>query len=313
MADVIRTNEDRLVEIGVLAEAAPARMAGSLYRISPEGEPIILPGVGGITYNVRIGDPALGWAADHVEPGVTVQSREREGTRNANAGLNLLACVGNRARVVSGDAKGGLGVVTGKHGGVEHVLVDFPASVLEDLVIGDRIMIRTRGLGLALVDFPNVKIFNLDPDLLKKMGLAPRGKKLVVPVAAVIPAVAMGSGLGSAHCYSGDYDVQMTDPDTVAAHRLDLLRLGDVVAITDADHRFGRTMRTGAVAVGVVVHTDCVVAGHGPGVTTLMASSMDSLEFEITSAANIATYLGAGRARPEKKPTGGDETGGEAV
>jgi len=310
MAVSLKTNEDRLVEIGVLAEVAPARMAGALYRISPDGEPIILPGTGGITYNVRVGDPAIGWAADHVEPGVTVQSRERDGSRNANSGLNVLASVGNPVRVVSGDAKGGRGVVTGKHGGVDHVLVDFPPRVLDNLVIGDRLLIRTKGLGLALTDFPNVKVFNLDPDLLGKMRLKGRRKKLWVPVAAVIPAAAMGSGLGAAHCYSGDYDVQMADPDTVSAHGLDKLCLGDIVAITDADHRFGRTMRSGALAIGVIVHTDCVVSGHGPGVTTLMASARAHLEIEISRGANIADYLRAGRARREsqaRQPSGRGE------
>jgi hypothetical protein len=298
---MLKTNEDRLVEIGVLGEVAPVRLGGTPYRISPEGEPIILPSTGGITYNVRVGDRAGGWAADHVEPGVSVQSQDRGGSRNANAGLNVLACVGNPASVVSGDAKGGKGVVTGTHGGVEHVLVDFPVSVLEKLVIGDRILVRTKGLGLALPDFPEVKIFNLDPRLLRKMGLKGRGKKLRVPVARVIPAVAMGSGVGASHCYAGDYDIQTADADTVEEFGLGELRLGDVVAITDADHRFGRSMRTGAVAIGVVVHTECVMPGHGPGVTTLMAGTRDSLEYDLSARANIANYLRIGTARQEKR------------
>ena len=35
-----------------------------------------------------------------------------------------------RLRVVSGDAKGAIGVVTGKHGGVNHVLIDFAQADL---------------------------------------------------------------------------------------------------------------------------------------------------------------------------------------
>ncbi|MCK4547486.1 MAG: DUF4438 domain-containing protein [Candidatus Eisenbacteria sp.] len=301
---MVKTNEDLLVEIGVVGEVAPVRLSGTPYRISPDGEPIILPGTGGITYNVRVGDPAGGWAADHVEPGVSVQSRDRDGSRNANAGLNVLACVGNPALVVSGDAKGGRGVVTGKHGGVEHVLVDFPTSVLDKLVTGDRILVRARGLGLALPDFPEIRIFNLDPGFLQKMGLRIRGGKPVVPVARVIPAGVMGSGLGVSHCYSGDYDIQMSDEEAVSEHGLDKLRLGDIVAITDADHRFGRSVRRGALAVGVVVHTECVMSGHGPGVTTLMAASRESLEFEISAGANIAKYLRIGRARKDKRAAG---------
>ena len=59
----------------------------------------------------------------------------------------------------------------------------------------------------------------------------------------------------------------------VEQYGLGSLRLGDLVAIIDADHSFGRIYRQGAVSVGVVVHTNCVTAGHGPGVTTLMTSS----------------------------------------
>ena len=42
-----------------------------------------------------------------------------------NSSLNVLACVGNEARVISGAAKGAKGTVCGTHGGVEHVIVDF--------------------------------------------------------------------------------------------------------------------------------------------------------------------------------------------
>lgn len=299
---MITTNADRLVEIGVVGEISPPRMGKTPYRVSPDGEPLILPGTGGITYNVRVGDRALGWAADHVEPGVSIQNAERQGPQNANAGLNVLACVGNKAVVVSGDAKGGEGVVTGKHGGVEHVLVDFPGAVLEKLVIGDRILIRARGLGLAVTECPNVKMFNLDPDLLAKLKIRIRKRKLVVPVAAELPASTMGSGVGASHVASGDYDMQLADEDTITALQLHGLRLGDIVSIKGADHRFGRTVRSGAIAVGIVVHTDCVVSGHGPGVTTLMASMDEHLETVPSESANIAEYLRIGSARGTDRP-----------
>ena len=67
---MIKTNRDKVVMISVQgAVAAPVtRLA---YRVSAEGEPFILPGTGGITYNVLVGDPCFGWAGDHVEPGVS--------------------------------------------------------------------------------------------------------------------------------------------------------------------------------------------------------------------------------------------------
>ncbi len=41
--------------------------------------------------------------------------------------------------------------------------------------------------------------------------------------------------------------------------------MGDLVAIMDADHSFGRIYKEGAVSIGIVVHSDCVLAGMGQG------------------------------------------------
>ena len=46
---------------------------------------------------------------------------------------------------------------------------------------------------------------------------------------------------------------------------LDELRLGDLVAIIDADNSFGRVYRSGAVTIAVVSHGMSHIAGHGPG------------------------------------------------
>ena len=95
---------------------------------------------------------------------------------------------------------------------------------------------------------------------------------LHVPVAKIVPAAIMGSGLGRATVARGDYDIQTFDPQMVAQYGLDELRFGDIVAITDADHRYGRIFRTGAVSIGIVAHGRSFIAGHGPGVTSLMTS-----------------------------------------
>ncbi|MEM2521637.1 MAG: DUF4438 domain-containing protein, partial [Candidatus Bathyarchaeia archaeon] len=146
---ILRTNVDKLVKISVVGEVA-SPVYGSVYNISAEGVPMVLPGVGGITYNVRVGDPACGWEADHVEPGVSIENKENDPRfgRGANTALNVLSCVGNEAVVVSGDAKDSRGVVTGKHGGIDHVLVDFPPETLEKLMLGDKVLVKAFGLGL---------------------------------------------------------------------------------------------------------------------------------------------------------------------
>jgi len=285
---MLRLNVDKLVRISVVGEVSSPVFWKSPYRISADGKPVVLPGVGGITYNVRVGDPASGWEADHVEPGVSMKNKEGE---DANMALNILACVGNEAVVVSGDAKGSRGFVTGKHGGIEHVLVDFAVETMEKLLIGDKILVKAFGVGLKLLDFPEVKVMNMDPKFLETLNPRPIGDKLEVPVTHVVPAEIMGSGLGANQTYSGDYDVQLFDESVKAKYGLEDQRLGDLVAIEDANHSFGRIYRKGAMSVGIIVHSDCVTSGHGPGVTTLFTSSMGKIVLRTDPDANIARLL----------------------
>src|SRR3972149_11867780 len=189
---MLRTNVDKLVKISVMGEVASPFVSSSVYNISAMGTPSILPGVGGITYNLRVGDPACGWEADHVEPCVSAENKEAGGA--ANAAFNVLSCIGNEAIVASGDAKGAKGVVTGKHGGIEHVLVDFQPETLEKLTLGDKILVKAFGVGLKLMDYPDVKAMNIDPSFLKALKPKGQGEKLEVPVTHMVPAAIMGSG-----------------------------------------------------------------------------------------------------------------------
>ena len=290
---MLKTNQDKLVIQSVIGEVTSPKFR-SPYRVSHDGQAMTLPGTGGITFNIRVGDPAFGWVADHVEPAVSMSNREtREPGGAENSGLNTLACIGNEATIVSGAAKGAKGFVTGKHGGIEHVLVDFDWKVLDQMMIGDKIQIKARGLGFALVDQPEIKFFNLDPVLFHKLGCkADSRHALQVPVACHIPAELMGSGLGSASAASGDYDITTADTATVRKLGIDRLRFGDLVAIDNTDNCFGRCYRKGSVTIGVVVHSDCIIAGHGPGVTTIMTSKAGRIAPFIDKKANIAHYLG---------------------
>ena len=123
----LRTNVSKLVKLAVMGEVDQPIMRPS-YSVSPDGEPKILPCVGGITLNVLVGDPAVGWQADHVEPCVSLRFEKPKDPKSN--GLNMLAQIGNEARVVTGDARGARGLVTGKHGGIEHVMVDLPRRAL---------------------------------------------------------------------------------------------------------------------------------------------------------------------------------------
>lgn len=284
----LRINRAELVVAAVAGEVAPPRLNAGLYEVGFEGQPFILPSVGGINPNVRVGDPAFAFAADHIEPGVSLRNSDDR----LNAALNAMACIGNEAVVLTGDAKGAKGVVTGKHGGIEHVMADFSPDVMRKMAIGDKIQVWSCGLGLRLLETPDILAFNADPDFLLEWApeTLPDGR-LRVRVARIVPAAVMGSGLGRSTVVRGDYDIQTFDDVTAGKYGLRELRLGDIVAIEDADHSYGRTYRTGAVSIGVVVHGRSFVAGHGPGVTSLLTSPDGKIEPVIDASANLASLL----------------------
>ena len=293
---MLKTNEERVVEFLLQCQPGPPRTRGT-WSVDHHGTPFILPSIGGITLNIQVGDPACGWAGDHVEPGVSCTADTKEPFEHPNVSLQIFSCVGNKAKVVSGKAKGALGYVLGHHGGSEHVIVDFPRKVKEKLTYSNRIIIHSKGQGLKLLDYPDIMLFNLDPELLKKMKIKKLGKtKLEVPVTTTVPAACLGSGIGAAHVAKGDYDIVTSDPETVEEYQLDKIRFGDFVALMDHDNRYGRAYRKGAITIGVVVHSDCLVAGHGPGVTTIMTCGTSLIEPVIDQQANMADLLKIGTA-----------------
>jgi len=290
---MVRTNKDRVVEFLLQCKPGPPRTRAQ-WGVDHEGVPFILPSIGGISVNVAVGDPAFGWAGDHVEPSVSCTANTKKPFEHPNVSLQLYTCAGNEARIISGEAKGSTGYAIGHHGGSEHVIVEFPRSVKERLSYDDKIVIRGRGQGLKLLDYADVSVFNLDPELLEKMSIVEAEGKLRVPVTTIVPAACMGSGVGSTQPAKGDYDIMTSDPETVEEYRLDKMRFGDFVALLDHDNRFGRTYRKGAITIGIIVHSDCLLSGHGPGVTTLMTCGTPLIEPVLDPGANIADLLGHG-------------------
>src|SRR6056297_784381 len=260
------------------------------YRMDREGKGRILPGTGGISYNVRIGDPAFGWAGDHIEPGVSMKISDKSKSSD-NYGLGLLACIGNKAKLISGDAEGTYGYVTGTHGGIDHVIVDFEPEVLEKLKIGDEILIRAFGQGLELDKYPEISVFNLDPNLLDKMNITPKDDDIEVGVTAEIPAHLMGSGIGASSVSLGDYDITTGDKEEIKKLNIDKLKLGDFVYLKDCDNTYGREFKKEAGSIGIVVHSDCIKMGHGPGVTTILTAKNSLIKPKIDKNANLINYL----------------------
>lgn len=283
----LKTNADRVVCVSVMGQIASPGFPGlpaEPYRLDASGKPYLLPAYGGIVYNVSVGDSAYGWLADCIHPGVSISLKDDIGNR----GLNILACVGNTAVVMTGDAKGARGVVTGKSGRFsEHVIIHFDKSVREKMAIGDKIVIRAKGVGLELTDHPDVRLKSCSPELLEGLEVAARPNgTLGVPVVSVVPPHLLGAGAGLTS-EGGSLHVQSGDRDALREAGLDNLRLGDVVALADYDSSWNHGYLRGAVGIGVIGQGDSPRSGYGPGVTLLMTSAAAWIEPVVTPNVNL--------------------------
>lgn len=280
---MLRTNATKLVEMAVAGRVSQPTLRYPGYIPDSEGVSTVLPGMAGVVYNVRVGDAAFGWAADHVEPGVSI-AHEDEGRDFA---LHYLTCVGNEAIVTSGLARGAKGVVTGEHA---RILVDFPEDASSLLNVGDVVQIRACGRGLELLDYPHIELKKMSPWLLQALRLeALDARRVTLPVAMELPIAIMGSGAELNSEYV-DQDLMSGDRALMRELEIDTLRLGDIVAIRHADHHFGRSYRQGAVSIALCIHGDSVMTGHGPGILTLMTCAEPCIEWTLERGANLADY-----------------------
>jgi hypothetical protein len=284
---MLRTNRDDLVTLAVSGFISAPTLERSPYRPDTEGVGRVLIGMSGIVYNARVGDPAYGWAGDHVEPGASIAHPDDA----VDHAMHYLTCVGNTAFVASGPATGARGIVTGEHA---RLLVDFAPDVLEQLNIGDQIQIRTVGRGIGIAEFPDIEFKKTSPALLHALRLRRAGNgALQVPVAMELPIEIMGSG-AELNAEYVDQDLMSGDRTLMAELGIDRMRLGDLIAIRHGDHHFGRSYRKGAVSIALCIHGDSVMTGHGPGILTLMTCRDGGIEYEVDPAANIANYFSIG-------------------
>ena len=143
----VRTNAEQVVAQTLCGEVWPPLADRHAYRVDADGRPFILPGMGGVTLDVHCGDPATGYATDHLEPGLSV----RHPDPGANMALQFLSCVGNLVTVRSGPAAGATGRVIGQHA---YVLVDMPGSDMREVNTGDQVLVHAHGQGLTAAGPP---------------------------------------------------------------------------------------------------------------------------------------------------------------
>ena len=279
----LKTNEKNLIKMSIGGYVTQPSFKNPGYIPNNDGNSVILPGMYGVVNNVKVGDKAFGWSGDHIEPGVSIDLENI----NEHFALHYLVCTGNKAIVRSGEAKGRTGVVTGEHA---RNLIHFEQKTLEKICVGDQIDIITHGRGLKLIDFPEIEIKKIDPSLLKSMNFKVENKKLIVDVAIELPIKIMGSGAELNSEYV-DQDLMSGDRSLMKKLKIDQMKLGDLIVINHADHRWGRSYKKDHVSIALCIHGDSVMTGHGPGIMTIMTATKKNLSWKINKNANLKNIL----------------------
>jgi uncharacterized protein DUF4438 len=282
-------NESELLVTALAGAVTSPSMTVNPYEIAASGTPFVPVGAGGVCYNVKVGMSALDWAADQVEPGLSMANPDGP----SNEALSLYACVGNRVVLRSGAAAGAEGVVTGKHEafmGYKHVLVHVADDVLERVAPGDSLVVRAHGRGLRVPDVPAVACHSLSPRLWSAWAPTMRDGRLSARVTRVLPPEVVGLGSGRASAITS-VALQRGVPDAGSSDALDGLRLGDLIAVRDWDATYYTGYREGALTVGVVACGDSPVAGNGPGVTLLVTAPDGLMEPMVDASANLVELL----------------------
>ena len=279
----LKTNEKKLIKMSIGGYVTQPSFKNPGYIPDNDGNSVILPGMYGVVNNVKVGDKAFGWKGDHIEPGISIDSENI----NEHFALHYLVCTGNKAIVRSGEAKGKTGIVTGEHA---RNLIHFEQNILEKICVGDQIDIITHGRGLKLLDFPEIEIKKIDPNLLKSMNFKVVNKKLIVDVAIELPIKIMGSGAELNSEYV-DQDLMSGDRSLMKKLKIDQMKLGDLIVINHADHRWGRSYKKDHVSIALCIHGDSVMTGHGPGIMTIMTATKKNLVWKINKNANLKNIL----------------------
>ncbi|MFQ5976255.1 MAG: DUF4438 domain-containing protein, partial [Candidatus Hydrothermarchaeales archaeon] len=277
---VIRTNKDKLITLAVQGQIAPAEPSRS-YRTTWDGKAKMAIGIGGINYNMKIGDKIFGWAAgDRATVGVaTIGTGE---SRGRGSWLTFTS-IGNKVKVIGGDAKGAKGMIIAKF--ESYVLVHFEDSDLEKLAVGNKLHVKATGVGLEIEGFKDVFTHGIAPEVLEKIAVQNAAGKIEVPVVKEIPAEIIGRGAGSGSV-SGNWHVQTCYPPDIKKYGLDELRFGDLVLLKDIQTDYGKGYFKGGATVGVVCAGPSDISGLGIGVTPFLSTRSNKLVGRIDKTTN---------------------------
>lgn len=256
-------------KVNVLGFICHSESSSDPFRIDRDGHPYLPTGDGGIVLNYLVGESVFALDADHAAPGVSLSHP------NQDAAYSLVAqsCIGNLAKVRTGEAAGSLGVVLGKRGEGGRVIVIFKDDVMKKLKPDDQITITTEGQGQKQ-DGMETCVLNIATPLLNDLKLKVENeKKFRIPVRTIFDSRLVGNGIGRPMPL-WDVDLQIYElPVGVSA-----LKIGDLVAISNLDARYNSGYRKDWISVGVLIHGSSPQPGHGPGVTIFLSGPAHEIE-----------------------------------
>ena len=261
---LIETNVNNLVEFGISAQVAHPELSKSVYKPTKHGENVVPIGMGGIVYNIGIGANAFRRGGDHIEPAVSIRNNDIE----IDQALHYYGCVGNEVVIVDGPAAGKKGTITGEHA---RLIVHFDSDVLDIMSGVDSVVVKTVGRGLVINGYENIVTKKIGPQLLERWNITIGSDGILnVPVVAEVPSHIMGSGYELSPDFV-DQDMMTPEWEELKEMGLHKLKLGDIVAISNTDHRYSRRYMEGAVTIALIMHGDSSWLGHGPGCQELMS------------------------------------------
>jgi hypothetical protein len=279
-AGQVTTNKDELMTIAVRGTVAPSHVT-TFYQTTWDGKAKLALGIGGINYELKLGENVFGWAsADRATMGVATVGEQTSWT--------TFTSVGNEVTVLDGVARGEKGVVIGKF--ADYVLVHFDDETLEKLTVGTALQARASGVGLEIEGYEDVFTHGISAETIERMDIEEKSGRLEFPVVKEIPADLISHGHGQ-RALSGSWDIQTSYKPDIETYGLDELRFGDLVLLKDVQADYSRGYYTGGASIGIICSTPSDLPGMGIGVTPIVSSRFGKLTSRIDPTANIAKYL----------------------
>ena len=298
-----RINPAELVMITVARPDLRAAQRANPYRIGQDGRPRVLPGPGGIVLQLS-GRRALRRPggrprrAGRLHP--QRQRRSRATRRRQPGAADLRLHRQRRDGRHRPPCRAPAGRSTGKHGGVDTVLVDFPHA-------------RRCGAwrsATASRSMPTARACGCSTTAAWRSATPRRGWSRAGGCAAIGGRLRVA---GDAPHSRRDHGLrarpQQRGRAATRTSSCSIRRRSGGTASTAALRRPGGDRRrrpplrpllsAGHVSIGCVVHSDSTVAGHGPGVVTLLTGPSRAFRLRHDPGANIARILGI---RPPAPP-----------